>query len=61
MGTMPPLAGLCTYEDADRSELAVDEPVRLLRRLLATQLDAVPEWEAKCALSLREAHPSPAR
>jgi hypothetical protein len=62
MGTMPPLAGLCTYEDADRSELAVDEAVRLLRRLarieqrtllvLAAQLNAVPEWEAKCALSL---------
>lgn len=62
MRTAPPLAGLCSYPDATRTEVAVEEAVRLLRRLarierrtllvLAAHLNAVPEWEVKCACSL---------
>lgn len=58
----PPLAGLCTYEDASRAGISVEGAVSLLRRwariehrtllVLAAHLNAVPEWEAKCALSL---------
>jgi hypothetical protein len=59
---IPPLAGLCSHEQASRPGRSVDETVRLLRRLarierrtslvMAAHLNAVPEWEVKCALSL---------
>ena len=62
MNAVPPLAGLCTYEQAGVAGRSVDETVRLLRRLarierrtllaMAAHLNAVPEWEVKCALSL---------
>jgi hypothetical protein len=60
--TAPPLAGLSSYAAAARAEGSVEEAVRFLRRLarieyrtllvLAAHLNAVPEWEVKCALSL---------
>lgn len=59
---IPPLAGLCTYEEASRPGLAVDENVALLRRynyverrvveISAAHLARTPEWEVKCALAL---------
>ena len=62
MKTIPPLAGICTYDDAASSSTTVDENVAFLRRLariehrtllvLSAHLSAVPEWEAKCALAL---------
>jgi len=62
MTGVPPLAGLCTYEQAGRASSSVDETVRLLRRLarierrtllvLAAHLNSVPEWEVKCGFSL---------
>lgn len=62
MVSVPPLAGVCSYEEAARSGTSVEENVRLLRRLaqiehrtllvLSAHLNAVPEWEAKCALAL---------
>lgn len=58
----PPLAGLCSYQEAARTDGSVEDAVRFLRRLariehrtllvLAAHLNAVPEWEVKCALSL---------
>jgi hypothetical protein len=57
-----PLAGLCSYEDAARPGLGVDETVERLKRyayalrrlheVAAAHLPATPEWEIKCALSL---------
>jgi hypothetical protein len=62
MSQIPPLAGLCTYEDAAAHGLGVDETVdRLVRyawiykRLMETALywlNPTPEWEVKEALSL---------
>lgn len=62
MSSVAPLAGLCGYEDAARPGLSVEHTVQLLRRLarierrtllvVAAQLNAVPEWEVKCALAL---------
>ncbi len=62
MATIPPLAGVCTYAEATRTGAAVDATVGLLRRLarierrtllvLAAHLNAVPEWEVKCAFAL---------
>jgi hypothetical protein len=59
---VPPLAGLCTYEEACRPGIPVDESVALLRRynyverrlveISAAHLPRTPEWEVKCALSL---------
>jgi hypothetical protein len=59
---IPPLAGLCSYEDACRTGYEVDHNVDLLKRYnyVATRLNAImaahlahtPEWEVKCALSL---------
>jgi hypothetical protein len=59
---VPELAGICTYEEADRPGLGVEENVRLLKRynwietritdLILTQLTATPEWEVKDALAL---------
>jgi hypothetical protein len=59
---IPPLAGLCTYEDANRPGLSVETTVRFLKRfayvkarlntLLAAHLPRTPEWEVKCALGL---------
>jgi hypothetical protein len=58
----PPLGGLCSYREAARVHGSVEDAVRFLRRLarierrtllvLAAHLNAVPEWEVKCALSL---------
>jgi len=62
MTTIPPLAGLSSYAEAARTGGSVDATVALLRRLarierrtllvLAAHLNAVPEWEVKCALAL---------
>ena len=62
MTAAPPLAGLSSYQEAARTDGSVEEAVRFLRRLariehrtllvLAAHLNAVPEWEVKCALSL---------
>jgi hypothetical protein len=59
---IPPLAGVCSYDEAARAGLAVDETVArlkrynyVLRRLLeigTAHLPSTPEWEVKCALSL---------
>lgn len=61
---IPELAGQCTWRDAARIGLSVEENVqRLLRyhwveqRLFHTaiaHLPATPEWEVKCALSLHQ-------
>ncbi len=62
MPFVPPLAGICAYPDAMRAGASVEESVRLLRRLawierrtmlvLAAHVNAVREWEVKCALAL---------
>ena len=62
MSAIPPLAGLCTYGDAASPGTTVDEAVAFLRRLariehqsflvLCAHLNAVPEWEVKCAFAL---------
>lgn len=62
MTNAPPLGGLSSYQEAARADGSVEEAVRFLRRLariehrtllvLAAHLNAVPEWEVKCALSL---------
>lgn len=62
MVAVPSLAGICTHADAARSGTSVDETVDLLRRLariehrsmlvLSAHLNAVPEWEVKCAFAL---------
>jgi hypothetical protein len=59
---IPPLAGICSYEDAARPGLGVDETVTRLKRynyvlrrlqeIGVSHLPATPEWEVKCALSL---------
>ena len=61
-GTIPELAGLCTYEEATRIGFSVDENVHRLVRLhwvekrlmdiAVARLPATPEWEVKCALGL---------
>ena len=61
---IPELAGQCTWTDAARAGLSVDENVRRLlryhwieRRLFdaaIAHLAATPEWEVKCALSLHQ-------
>jgi hypothetical protein len=63
MTSVPPLAGLCSYDEAVRTGASVDEAVELLRRLgrierrvslvLAVHLSSVPEWEVKCGLALQ--------
>ncbi len=59
---IPPLAGLCTYEEAARLGYGVEESVRLLVRYAWIEkrameaglywLNPTPEWEVKEALSL---------
>lgn len=59
---VPPLGGVCTYEEAARSGYGVEENVELLRRynylltqigrVITSHLIATPEWEVKGALSL---------
>jgi hypothetical protein len=61
---IPPLAGLCTHEEAARVGLAVEENVRRLLRLhwieercrlaLVERIASTPEWEVKGALSLHQ-------
>src|SRR4051812_26276990 len=58
----PILAGLCSYGDADRVGLGVDETVdrlkryhwvlRGLMRVAAAHFARTPEWEVKCGLGL---------
>ena len=60
--TAPPSAGLCTYAQGGEPGYSVERTVQLLRRYLfvesqtmrclAAHLNAVPEWEVKCGLSL---------
>jgi hypothetical protein len=62
MGQIPPLAGVCTYEEAARVGLGVEETVRRLvryawieKRLMEAGLywlNPTPDWEVKEALSL---------
>lgn len=59
---IPPLAGLCTYEEASAPGLSVEDTVRFVKRLAyvkarlnrlqAAHLPRTPEWEVKCALGL---------
>jgi hypothetical protein len=59
---VPELAGVCTYAEAGRAGIPVEENVRLLKRynwvetrltdLILTHLTATPEWEVKDGLSL---------
>lgn len=59
---IPPLAGLCSYEEASRPGYTVDDNVELLKRynyvetrlnqIMAAHLPSTPEWEVKCAFSL---------
>ncbi|QGQ94404.1 hypothetical protein EHS13_05540 [Paenibacillus psychroresistens] len=59
---IPPLAGVCSYEEACKVGIDVDRNVSLLRRYLyiqtqlnkifAAHLASTPEWEVKCAFSL---------
>lgn len=63
---IPELAGQCTYQEAARPGLPVDENVRRLlrydwveRRLFeaaVAHLPATPEWEVKCGLALHQYH-----
>lgn len=58
---IPPLAGVCTYEQAIAPGYSVDQNVTLLKRYnyvekslnrtMAAHVAGVPEWEVKCALS----------
>ncbi len=60
--TAPPIAGLCTYAQGGKLGYSVERTVQLLRRYLSIEsqtmrclvahLNAVPEWEVKCGLSL---------
>ncbi|WP_054028767.1 hypothetical protein [Bacillus sp. FJAT-28004] len=59
---IPPLAGICNYEDACKPGYSVDFNVNLLKRyyfvksrmnkIYAAHLARTPEWEVKCAFSL---------
>ncbi len=61
---IPPLAGLCTHEEAARVGLPVEHNVRRLLRLhwieercrlaLVERIPSTPEWEVKGALSLHQ-------
>ncbi|SFJ55040.1 hypothetical protein SAMN02799624_04968 [Paenibacillus sp. UNC496MF] len=56
---IPPLAGICTYDEACKPGFTVDRSVELLKRfnyiskslnqMLSAHLARVPEWEVKCA------------
>lgn len=62
MSSIPPLAGLATYEEAMRPGYSVDRNVDLMRRynfvesrlyeMSAAFMNPTPEWEVKSALSL---------
>lgn len=59
---IPPLAGLCSYEEASKAGYSVERTVEVLKRYnyIESRLNEVftahivhtPEWEVKCALSL---------
>ena len=59
---IPPLAGICTYEEATRPGISIERTVSLLKRYnhalrrlhetAAAHLTSTPEWEVKCGLSL---------
>jgi len=61
-GGVPPLAGLCTYEEAAKAGYGVDENVRRLKRfnwvetcltdIVLSQINAIGEWEVKGGLGL---------
>lgn len=58
---IPPLAGVCSYEQAVNPGYSVEKSVELLKRynyvekylnqMMAAHVARVPEWEVKCALS----------
>jgi hypothetical protein len=58
---LPPLAGICTYEEAARIGYSVDHNVELLKRynyiktrtylMLTAHIPQTPEWEVKSAIS----------
>src|SRR5258708_3136996 len=62
MNPAPPLAGLSTYRAAAVSGYNVERTVNLIKRYayieqqtmlcFAAPVNAIPEWEVKCALSL---------
>lgn len=59
---IPPLAGVCSYEEASSPGISIERTVSLLKRYnhalrrlheaAAAHLTSTPEWEVKCALSL---------
>ena len=59
---VPELAGVCSYQQAGREGLGVEENVALLKRynwaeqrvndLILAHLNSTPEWEVKDALAL---------
>lgn len=59
---IPPLAGVCTYEEACAVGYDIERNVELLKRynyikvrtneLYAAHMAATPEWEVKCAMNL---------
>ena len=59
---LPPLAGLCSYDDARRTSLAVEECVRWMKRhhyilirlheIMTARITAEPVYELKTAFSL---------
>ena len=59
---IPPLAGVCTYEEASRPGISIEQTVSLLKRYnhalrrlnetATAHLTSTPEWEVKCALGL---------
>jgi len=59
---IPPLAGLCSYEEACRAGYGVEENVNLLKRynyvnrrvneILTAHLPRTQEWEVKCGMGL---------
>jgi len=61
---IPPLAGLCTHEEAAEPGLPLDESVRRLLRfhwverrlkqILVSRIPSTPEWEAKGGFSLHQ-------
>jgi len=57
---IPPLAGICSYDEACKSGYSVEQSVNLLKRfnyvekemqqILSAHLARSPEWEVKCAI-----------
>lgn len=59
---IPPLAGICSYEEAGKTGYEVNDNVHLLKKynyietrlheIYCAHLPSTPEWEVKCAMSL---------